>query len=78
MNILIEKVILIGNVGIDPDVRYLPNGSAVTTLSLATSETWKDKTTGEKQEKRIGATAKRGGEIGQIVQLHHVTDINDD
>ncbi|MFA6301940.1 MAG: single-stranded DNA-binding protein [Legionella sp.] len=47
----INKVILIGNVGVDPDVRYLPNGSAVTTLSLATSETWKDKTTGEKQEK---------------------------
>lgn len=47
----INKVILVGNVGIDPDVRYLPNGNAVTTLSLATSESWKDKTTGERQEK---------------------------
>jgi single-strand DNA-binding protein len=47
----INKVILIGNVGIDPDVRYLPNGNAVTTLSIATSETWKDKVTGEKQER---------------------------
>lgn len=47
----INKVILIGNVGGDPDVRYLPNGNAVTTLSIATSETWKDKTTGEKQDR---------------------------
>jgi single-strand DNA-binding protein len=47
----INKVILIGNVGVDPDVRYLPNGNAVTTLSIATSETWKDKNTGEKQDR---------------------------
>lgn len=47
----INKVILIGNVGVDPDVRYMPNGNAVTTLSLATSESWKDKQTGEKQER---------------------------
>lgn len=47
----INKVILVGNVGIDPDVRYMPNGNAVTTLSIATSETWKDKNTGEKQER---------------------------
>ncbi|MCL5272253.1 MAG: single-stranded DNA-binding protein, partial [Gammaproteobacteria bacterium] len=47
----INKVILVGNVGVDPDVRYLPNGNAVTTLSLATSESWKDKTTGEKQDR---------------------------
>lgn len=40
-----------GNVGADPEVRYLPNGNAVTTLSVATSETWKDKTTGEKQDR---------------------------
>lgn len=47
----INKVILVGNVGVDPDVRYLPNGNAVTTLSIATSETWKDKVSGEKQER---------------------------
>ncbi|ARG98499.1 single-stranded DNA-binding protein [Legionella micdadei] len=47
----INKVILVGNVGVDPDVRYMPNGNAVTTLSVATSETWKDKQTGEKQER---------------------------
>ncbi len=47
----INKVILVGNVGVDPDVRHLPNGNAVTTLSIATSESWKDKQTGEKQER---------------------------
>lgn len=47
----INKVILVGNIGGDPEVRYLPNGNAVATLSLATSEAWKDKTTGEKQER---------------------------
>lgn len=47
----INKVILVGNVGLDPEVRYMPNGNAVTTLSVATSETWKDKQTGEKQER---------------------------
>ena len=47
----INKVILVGNVGGDPEVRYMPNGNAVTTLSVATSETWKEKETGNKQER---------------------------
>ena len=47
----VNKVILIGNIGAEPEVRHMPNGNAVTTLSLATSESWKDKSTGEKQEK---------------------------
>lgn len=47
----INKVILVGNVGLDPEVRYMPNGNAVTTLSIATSESWKDKVTGEKQDR---------------------------
>lgn len=47
----VNKVILIGNVGGDPETRYLPNGSAVTNITLATSETWKDKQTGQQQEK---------------------------
>src|SRR5689334_20654862 len=46
----LNKVILIGNLGRDPETRYLPNGDAVTTISVATTETWKDKS-GEKQEK---------------------------
>ena len=47
----VNKVILIGNVGADPETRYMPNGNAVTNITLATSETWKDKTTGEQQER---------------------------
>ena len=47
----VNKVILIGNLGQDPDVRYMPNGNAVTNISVATSETWKDKNTGADQEK---------------------------
>lgn len=47
----INKVILIGNLGIDPEVRYSQSGSAVTTLSVATTESWKDKQTGERQDR---------------------------
>ncbi len=47
----VNKVILIGNVGVDPEVRYTPNGNAVTSISLATSGVWKDKQTGNMQEK---------------------------
>lgn len=46
----INKVILIGHLGRDPETRYMPNGEAVTNLALATSESWKDKNTGEKKE----------------------------
>src|SRR5262245_66636545 len=46
----INKVILIGNLGRDPEVRYMPEGGAVTNISIATTETWKDKS-GEKQER---------------------------
>ncbi|CAL4043553.1 Single-stranded DNA-binding protein [Buchnera aphidicola (Phyllaphis fagi)] len=47
----VNKVILIGNLGQNPEVRYMPNGGAVTNITLATSETWTDKNTGTKQEK---------------------------
>jgi len=47
----INKVILIGNLGADPEVRYMPSGDAAATLRIATSETWKDKQTGENQER---------------------------
>jgi single-strand DNA-binding protein len=46
----VNKVILVGNVGKDPETRYMPNGTAVTNITLATSETWKDKNTGEQKE----------------------------
>ena len=47
----VNKVIIIGNVGGDPETKYMPSGGAVTNLSLATSESWKDKQTGQPQER---------------------------
>lgn len=47
----INKVILVGNLGNDPEVRYMPSGGAVTNISIATSESWKDKQTGQMQER---------------------------
>ena len=46
----INKVILVGNLGRDPETRYMPEGGAVTNVSIATTDTWKDKTSGEKKE----------------------------
>ena len=47
----INKVILVGNVGGDPETRYMPSGSAVTNITIATNESWKDKQTGEQKER---------------------------
>lgn len=47
----VNKVILIGNLGKDPEVRYMPSGGAVANVTLATSESWKDKQSGENQER---------------------------
>ncbi len=47
----INKVIIVGNIGQDPEVKYMPSGGAVTNVSIATSETWKDKATGQPQER---------------------------
>ncbi|MEG3111349.1 MULTISPECIES: single-stranded DNA-binding protein SSB1 [unclassified Pantoea] len=46
----VNKVILVGNLGQDPEVRYMPNGGAVANITLATSESWRDKQTGENKE----------------------------
>lgn len=47
----VNRVILVGNLGKDPEIRYMPNGGAVANLTVATSETWKNKQTGEQEEK---------------------------
>ena len=47
----VNKVILIGNLGADPETRYTQSGSAITTIKIATTESWKDKSTGEQQER---------------------------
>jgi single-strand DNA-binding protein len=47
----INKVIIVGHLGEDPSVKYMPSGSAVANVSIATTESWKDKTSGEKQDR---------------------------
>lgn len=47
----VNKVILVGNIGQEPDMKYMPSGNAVTSISVATSESWKDKQTGQQQER---------------------------
>ena len=47
----INKVIIVGNLGSDPETRYMPSGSAVTNLTVATNESWKDKQTGEQKDR---------------------------
>lgn len=68
----INKVILIGHVGGDPEVRYMPNGNAVATISVATTEGWKDKQTGEKQERtewhRVVCFNRLGEIAGEFVR----------
>ena len=46
----VNKVIILGNLGRDPETRYMPSGDAMTTISIATTDSWKDKATGEKKE----------------------------
>jgi len=59
----INKVILVGNLGNDPEIRYAPSGDAIANLSIATSESWKDKNTGEKKEKTEWHRVVLGGEM---------------
>ncbi|MBE8745340.1 single-stranded DNA-binding protein [Aeromonas veronii] len=62
----INKVILIGNLGQDPEVRYTPGGSAVTSITLATSETWRDKQTGEQKERTEWHRVVFMGKIAEV------------
>lgn len=62
----VNKVILVGTCGQDPDVRYLPNGNAVTNLSLATSEQWTDKRSGEKVERTEWHRVSLFGKVAEI------------
>ncbi|WP_448177128.1 single-stranded DNA-binding protein [Pseudomonas putida] len=62
----VNKVILVGTCGQDPEVRYLPNGNAVTNLSLATSEQWTDKRSGEKVERTEWHRVSLFGKVAEI------------
>jgi single-strand DNA-binding protein len=61
----VNKVILIGNLGRDPETRYMPDGGAITNISIATTETWKDKQ-GEKQEKTEWHRVAFFGKLAEI------------
>lgn len=62
----INKVILVGNLGADPETRYTANGSAITSIRIATSESWKDKSTGEQQERTEWHRVKFFGRLAEI------------
>ncbi|WP_322740961.1 single-stranded DNA-binding protein [Endozoicomonas gorgoniicola] len=66
----VNKVILIGNLGGDPDVRFTPNGSAVANLNVATSESWTDKNSGQKQERVEWHRAVVFGKLAEIAQQY--------
>ena len=66
----VNKVILVGNLGQDPDVRFTPNGAAVANLSLATSEAWKDRNTGQEQEKTEWHRVVIFGKLAEIAQQY--------
>lgn len=63
----INKVILVGNLGKDPETRYMPSGGAVTSLVVATSESWKDKATGETKEKTEWHNVTGFNRLGEIM-----------
>jgi single-strand DNA-binding protein len=63
----VNKVILIGNLGADPEVRYMPNGGAVANVSLATSSAWKDKESGSLQERTEWHRVVFFGRLAEIV-----------
>ncbi|HCF2191707.1 single-stranded DNA-binding protein [Pseudomonas aeruginosa] len=66
----VNKVILVGNVGSDPETRYMPNGNAVTNITLATSESWKDKQTGQQQERTEWHRVVFFGRLAEIAGEH--------
>lgn len=66
----VNKVILIGNLGKDPEVRSMQNGGKVANLSLATSESWKDKSTGEKKEKTEWHRVVIFGQLAEIAERY--------
>ena len=68
----VNKVILVGNLGQDPEVRYMPSGDAMTNITIATSETWRDKATGEQREKtewhRVSVFGKTAEFVGEYAR----------
>ncbi len=63
---MINKAILVGNLGRDPEIRYTPSGTAVANFTIATSERWKDKNSGEMQERTEWHRIVAWGKLGEI------------
>jgi len=66
----VNKVILVGNLGRDPEIKYASNGAAIANMAIATSESWKDKQTGQKQEKTEWHRVVVFGKLAEIVQQY--------
>jgi single-strand DNA-binding protein len=66
----VNKVILIGNLGADPEVRYMPSGTAVANMRIATTEQWRDRGSGENQEHTEWHRVARFGKLGEIAQQY--------
>ena len=62
----VNKVIIVGNLGADPDTKYMPSGAAVTNLSVATNESWKDKQTGEQKDRTEWHRVAMFGRLAEI------------
>ena len=62
----VNKVILIGNLGNDPEIRYMPSGGAVANITIATSESWRDKATGEQREKTEWHRVALFGKLAEV------------
>lgn len=62
----VNKVILIGNLGADPEVRFMPSGGAVANITIATSESWRDKSTGEQREKTEWHRVALFGKLAEV------------
>lgn len=62
----VNKVILVGNLGTDPEIRYMPNGNAVANITIATSESWRDKATGEQREKTEWHRVALFGKLAEV------------
>lgn len=63
----VNKVIIVGNLGRDPETRYMPSGDAVTNIAVATTDSWKDKATGEKKEQTEWHRISAFGKLAEIM-----------
>jgi len=63
----VNKVIIVGNLGRDPETRYMPSGDAITNIAVATTDSWKDKATGEKKEQTEWHRISAFGKLAEIM-----------